>query len=622
MTRLVVYNIVATAFFLAESCFLFSYYLQNTGFNEAFFYHLRPDLVYAGLKEYLPVLILVIVCMLGSLFLFSSLLTRIDLSKGKISLLSLGLLFVGLFISPPARSFVAYIENLPPTAVDSSLSEIFPDLDSRDVTSRRTGSNRPNIVLIYAESLEQRFFDEKLFPGLLPELKKLREQSLDFTNVAQGVGAEWTIGGMVASQCGYPLTSSFDVKGNDLSLFDEFLPGTTCLGDLLKKDGYHLVFIGGSDSHFAGKEVFLRSHGYSEIIDRYVLEKTLADKNYVNGWGIFDDTVFDYAIRKFFKLSKENSPFLLTLLTLDNHNGFLSKSCEEPYASGKNKYLSSVHCSDQLIAGFVEQIRRSPYSDKTVIALVSDHLAISKKVKDVLEPSQMKKRLTFFINSPDGKSGVIENAGIHYDIAPTLLDFLGYEVQGQMGFGAPLTTGDGFLPSRFGEDKWRSQAPNLVAIGKDLWKNDLFLTRAGISLDSQNLFLSLGGRNFDLRSWGASDVPASLVYFFDPTSLKLLNINAYAFDEGLQKSTLSKELLKEKDKLALVISRAKNLPGFSDPTANPNQWVYFCGKPGSAPFSGGVITGDFHIPFDTIKELGASDLDNEMIRLRQNLINR
>jgi len=617
--KMILYNIIATILFVVESSFFFSYYLQNTGFNEAFFYHIRPDLIHAGLKEYSPILIGMFTCLFGFLAMSTFTLANEKLRKGWMLRWTLPLLALGIFISPPAKALVMYGKNLTLITNRNDVFENFPELKGTKVTVQFSKSKRPNIVLVYAESLEQRFFDETIFPDLLPNLKRLRERSIDFSNVAQGVGAGWTIGGIVASQCGYPLTASHDVGPNGLSIFDRFLPGATCLGDLLRKDGYRLTFIGGADVRFAGKGNFLKSHGYKEVLDLDDLAGSLADKSYFHGWGIYDDTLFDYATDKFLTMSREGAPFLLTLLTLDSHNGFMSDSCKI-YGSGDNTYLNSIHCSDQLIPRFIEQIRSSPFSENTIIIVLSDHLALSQKASSLLEASQMPRRLTFFVNTPNGKKEENINPGLHYDIAPTIMDFVGYKIRGQVGFGAPLTRGPGYLPSRFGEDEWEKQSANLIAIGNTLWDNDVTLDQNGINLDDSIFSLAMGGREFNLRSWGATDVPASTLFIFDAKSLKLEKIKTYAFDKGLTVETLSKELLEHREKLVLVISRIKYLPRFSEPRFNPNQWAFFFGKPGSNSFSWGPITGDIIISFDLIRKLSQSKMDDIIIPEREKVL--
>ena len=124
--------------------------------------------------------------------------------------------------------------------------------------------------------------------------------------------------------------------------------------------------------------------------------------------------------------------------------------------------LNSVHCSDLLLARFIEQIRSSPYSDDTTIIVVSDHLALRNKATPLLRSSQRPERLTFFVNTPQARKERNDAPGLHYDIAPTILDLIGYRIHGQMGFGAPLTRGPGYLPGRFGHDDWKNRSATLV----------------------------------------------------------------------------------------------------------------------------------------------------------------
>jgi len=621
IARIIGYSIIAAIFFIIESSFFFSYYLQNAGFNEAFFYHIRPDLLYAGVKEHLPILLGITLCLFCFLVMASSALARDKSRKAQLAPLALGLVALGLFISPSVKALVIYVEKNSTPQKNTLLFENFTELLGPKIAVEFTKPAKPNVVLIYAESLEQRFFDENLFPGLVPNLKNLRNRSVDFSNISQGPGAGWTVGGIVASQCGYPLTGSQGVNDNDLSIFDQFLPNATCLGDLLQKDGYHLAFIGGADARFAGKDEFLRSHGYEEITDLNILLEFLGDKSYLNNWGIFDDTLFDYGFEKFQNLSSAGSPFLLTLLTLDPHGpiGYTSKSCST-YGSGDNSSLNSFHCSDQVISSFIEKIRNSPYSKNTIIIVLSDHLSMRNKATPLLEASQAPQRLTLFINTPDAKTGENNNPGVHYDIAPTILDFIGYNIKGQMGFGLPLTQGPGYLPGKFGEDKWREQIPGLMAIGTTLWDNEVTLDQNGINFNDAKFSLVMGGREFNLRSWGATDVPASNLFIFDNETLKLEKIKTYAFDKGLTEETLGQELLEHKEKLALVISRVMNLPGFIDPRNNPERWAFFFGKPGGELFTGGLITGDIFIPYKLIQDLRNSKMDDRIIRQRKNLL--
>jgi hypothetical protein len=617
--RVVFYSIAAAAFFVIEASFFFSYYLQNAGFNDAFFYHIRSDLIYAGVREYLPALLLVLGCLVSFLILSSSFLAEERFKKTfGVSSMALLSLVVGLFISPSISDLVLYAENQFTTPTAQDLFENFPELQASPVSGEFIKPGKKNIVLIYAESLNQGYFDDHAFPDLLPNLTRLREQSIDFSNVSQGVGAGWTIGGMVASQCGYPLTPPLDIDDNSLGMLDEFLPSVTCLGDLLKQESYHLTFLGGADSRFAGKGDFLRSHGYNEVLDRDDLLEATAAGSYYNKWGAFDDTLFDFAIQKFSALSLKKFPFLLTLLTLDTHDGYLSKSCGS-YGSNDSRFLSSFHCTDLLISRFIEQIRNSPYSGNTVIIVLSDHLEWTNEASSLLRTSRNSDRLTFFVNTPDRKTGKNSNPGLHYDIAPTILDLVGYKINGQMGLGLPLTRGPGYLPGKFGENEWKKQSSNLTAIGKSLWNNKVALDQRGITFSASDLSLTLGGREFDLpRGWiNGTAVPLPIIFIFNEKSLELERIMTHPIVSKINPETLSEELLENNGKLAFVISTARYLPDFSEPRRGPDQWVFYFGKPGGESFTGGPLPGDLFIPYDMISELRRSKMTGRILRKRE-----
>ena len=78
--------------------------------------------------------------------------------------------------------------------------------------------------------------------------------------------------GIVSTQCGIPLRTG-DVGARDGDAMNElggnvasYLPGATCLGDVLQANGYEGVFMGGANGAFSGKSQFFLSHGYGESL--------------------------------------------------------------------------------------------------------------------------------------------------------------------------------------------------------------------------------------------------------------------------------------------------------------------------------------------------------------------
>ncbi len=109
-------------------------------------------------------------------------------------------------------------------------------------------------------------------------------------------GTDYTIAGMVASQCGIPLFAPFE--GNASASVSSFFPQNICLGDILKNSGYENYFVQGANLRFAGKDVFLKSHGFDHLYGAEELKTTVADPTYRNDWGFYDDTVLDETSEK------------------------------------------------------------------------------------------------------------------------------------------------------------------------------------------------------------------------------------------------------------------------------------------------------------------------------------
>ena len=316
----------------------------------------------------------------------------------------------------------------------------------------------PNLVLIYAESLEQKYFDESIFPGLLPNLKQFREQSVSFPNLKTMMHA--TIAGMLGSQCGLPLYTAAAPQN-----MDKFLPETTCMSDLMGEIGYNCVYMGGASLKFQSKGGFYTSHGFSEVIGKKALMKTLDDPKYKNHWGVHDDTLLNEAYKKFDTLAQQEQPFGLVLLTIDTHppEGNVCRDCSGmKYEDGSNEYLNAIHCTDFLLARFLKQVRENPNGKDTLIVFMSDHLKNMQSKDPRCTTRLPDRRLTFFMNHPDLPKGqVINTSGTQLDIFPTIMSFFGG--QDHMGLGFNLLTDEptevdrGFIYNRIAKAQWTKE---------------------------------------------------------------------------------------------------------------------------------------------------------------------
>ena len=126
--------------------------------------------------------------------------------------------------------------------------------------------------------------------------------------MADGTGG--TVWAVSASQCGLPLylpNLAILNKGTG-----KFLSSATCFGDLLKDEGYYLSYYGGASLGFTGKGNFFRTHGFPDVYGKEELQPLLEDPDYLNFWGLYDDSLFDIIYERFLELSesKKNLVFL------------------------------------------------------------------------------------------------------------------------------------------------------------------------------------------------------------------------------------------------------------------------------------------------------------------------
>ena len=410
-----------TLFVLANLALAVSFVLQGKPFNDAFFAHLdRTTLEMAWRTDGLRFAAMVVYVLAAPISVYA-LTARPSTLEGGIGLAhllqNLAVLGMSLFLSYPIAAFADY-RSTKAEASARLLMEIERVRAEPRHAAAAMGEQR-NLVVVYLESVEDTFFDETLFPGLVPNLTGLREEEgVWFSEMRQYPGTGWTIAAIVASQCGVPLLS--EIWGNDIfEKIDNPFAQVTCLGEYLGDAGYTTAFVGGASLRFAGKGTFLKDNGFDIRLGLDELPNTGAHK-----WGLYDNDTFAHAKSLFDGLAGGEAPFLLSVLTLDTHfpDGMPSPGCE-PYAEDALPMLDAVHCADQLVADFVAHVRTSRVGENTVIAILSDHLFMEGEVRDILAKGVRKP--FFFLLDPGRASQKRGGVYTHFDVAPTLLEVAG-----------------------------------------------------------------------------------------------------------------------------------------------------------------------------------------------------
>ena len=521
-----------------------SYYLQADTFNARFFAHLNPGNLRTGLRAF-PAMIgggstLFVVMVFAAVALLAWMARRgrrhhANARSGPAVITLVILMLVVLGVDSAPRRLIGYFARTQQAAhfADTPQGRAVAGLLDLHPVPRKKVIAAPgkNVVWIYMESLERIYWDSKAFPGLTPNLDRLRKQGLDFSRFETFSGANYTMAGLFASQCGVPLfTSAFagldTVAGNNTDV-STFHPKIACFGDVLHKAGYWQVYMGGAPIVFSNKNLFFHLHGYDEALGLQELEAEAGGKLPESGWGLYDGVLFKLALARYQKLAADRKPFNLTLLTLDTHppDGRPSPGCPK-YAASSNSMLQAVHCTDYLLGNFIDALSTQPDWKNTEVVIMSDHLMMRNDAESLFPKSYHRQPALLILNAGEG---VRRARMYHMDIAPTVLDAMGVRTNATFVAGSDRSASDA------GGSELADDAVTDAVLRKALWsrvsefklckKNTLigWTTDGGFDVGGRELKMSYRGR----AQIGLQDDQV-LDFFIDNANAKLVIADAEA----------------------------------------------------------------------------------------------
>jgi phosphoglycerol transferase len=296
-----------------------------------------------------------------------------------------------------------------------------------------------NLVHIFIESAERSYMNEAEFGDVMGPLLEFDRRGVSASNMVQLAYTNNSISGMVAANCGTPLLITFFTSREYLEEHSQFLPGLTCLGDVLKARGYRQNFVTGWPLSFTGQGTFYSTHGYSSLFGGSEVVAAVAGRG--NSFGADDAEVLDLSFETLRRAQRDGKPFSLTIAVSGGHamDGYLTDKCigKTGLPPQAPNILHAVKCTNMLIADFIHKAEAEGLMANTVLALQSDHLSAPSAVTDRLNKYE---RRNFFSLSGDGiPSKTYAGLSGTIDIFPTILDALGVPPpNGQAAFGVSL----------------------------------------------------------------------------------------------------------------------------------------------------------------------------------------
>lgn len=282
-------------------------------------------------------------------------------------------------------------------------------------------TNNKNLIVIFVESMENNF------ENYTPEINYWKKQGMNFMPGGESVaGTSWTIAGMTAALCGVPVNLPLDITEYHGKL-PSFLPGTTCIMELLEKSGYNQIYLQGSSAEFTQKRDFWTYHGNVEIVDDSIIKHKLhLPNNYHVFWGVEDRRTFAVTKQKLDSLAVLEAPFASYVLTVNTHqpDGLLDSAC---HYEENSPYKNALRCSSKQLGDFLQWVKEQSWFANTIVLLAGDHVMQMLSPKVGLPNDEPLYTTVFFLNAPDGDYKANRSFS-NLDLAPSILEALGWEL--------------------------------------------------------------------------------------------------------------------------------------------------------------------------------------------------
>lgn len=340
-------------------------------------------------------------------------------------------------------------------------------IDPRD-TEITFPEQKRNLIYIFLESMETTYADKEnggaFEQNVIPELTSLAQENEDFSGISPELnggyampGATWTIAAMFSQSSGIPL--SISIESNSMDTQNSFFANTITLGDILEQEGYSQTLMIGSDAVFGGRQLYYTEHGNFDILDyEYAKKAGWIPEDYRVWWGYEDHKLFQFAEDKLLELSEQDTPFNLTLLTVDTHfeDGFPCEVCSDTF--GDDQYANVMACSSKQVTDFVSWIQNQSFYENTTIVIAGDHPTMDSDFCQDIDDSYTRKVYTTYINPAVQNTTSDTRNYTTFDNFPTTLASIGATINGdRLGLGTNLFSEKPTLTERFGVDTMKKE---------------------------------------------------------------------------------------------------------------------------------------------------------------------
>lgn len=392
-------------------------------------YHLRFGLQGAGVSDYVGPAVNYTLATMALVLATGHLVARERHFRIADRVFAIPLVLITPFLGPAVQAANPFAEAPPPLA---------PHIENLRGTSPLPDT-APNLILLYLESAEATNEQLDLPSPVYEDLTALGREGLRIDGIGQAAATGFTMGGLVASQCGVPLLS-LGLNNTHRYSTQHLVPGAYCLGDVLGDAGYKVEYYGGATHVFAGKGTFLRGHGFQVVKGRDEFSKEFGPEA-MNPWGLDDDHLYQVVLDRLRTLHDSGERYAVAMLTLAAHrpDGYPTPRCRKELGPRRNDdpRLFGIRCTGYLARDFVRRLRDGGLLEDTLLVVLSDHFAGNRAI--AAQADQLDRRDYFVALGERVTPGTMQVEGTMLDVYPTILELLGARLpDGRAGLGVSL----------------------------------------------------------------------------------------------------------------------------------------------------------------------------------------
>lgn len=249
---------------------------------------------------------------------------------------------------------------------------VSPQFKTAPLLENKAQANRPNFIVLLLESWSAKFLEAHGYDGAVaPNFNKLAKQGVFFKNF-------YSAGGRSANGLFSILTGIPDRAGRTVLRSSQIFNRFGALPLLLKQKGYSTLFVHGGDLHFDNLDTGLPHLGFDRLAGIKAMEES---GRYKQKWtmGFHDEDTYDMLLEEIDQLTEESDqrPFFAMAFSSNNHHPFGLPNDSFKIFSEENDaeaaFKNSYHYADYSLAILIDQLKKKPYYENTIVVIVADH---------------------------------------------------------------------------------------------------------------------------------------------------------------------------------------------------------------------------------------------------------